>query len=64
MGVDHREAPIRAGLLRAVRDRQLRSDTDVDCLAVSLLAAVQGGLLLTQVRGSTEPFYAAVTSAR
>jgi TetR/AcrR family transcriptional repressor of nem operon len=50
--------------LHAMRDRgELRSDTDVDSLAVSLLAAVQGGLLLTQVRRSTEPFYAAVTSA-
>ena len=57
------EAPIRNGLW-AMRDRgELRSDADVDALALALVAAVQGGLLLTQVRRSTEPLYAAVTAA-
>jgi TetR/AcrR family transcriptional repressor of nem operon len=49
------EAPIRAGLAR-MRDRgDLRPDTDIDSLAVALLAALQGGLLLTQTRRDTTP---------
>src|SRR3984957_15234431 len=49
------EAPIRAGLAR-MRDRgDLRPDTDTDALALALLAALQGGLLLTQPRRNTTP---------
>lgn len=49
------EAPIRAGLAR-MRDRgDLRPDTDTDALALALLAALQGGLLLTQTRRNTAP---------
>lgn len=49
------EAPIRAGLAR-MRDRgDLRPDTDTDALALALLAALQGGLLLTQTRRNTTP---------
>jgi TetR/AcrR family transcriptional repressor of nem operon len=44
------EEPIRAGL-RAMRDRgALRPEADPDQLALTLLAAVQGGLILTQTR--------------
>ena len=50
-----REAPIRAGLAR-MRDRgDLRPDTDTDALALALLTALQGGLLLTQTRRNTTP---------
>ncbi|HEY8717617.1 TetR/AcrR family transcriptional regulator [Pengzhenrongella sp.] len=49
------EEPIRAGL-RAMRDRGvLRADADPDRLAVALLTAVEGGLLLTKVRRETGP---------
>jgi TetR/AcrR family transcriptional regulator, transcriptional repressor for nem operon len=49
------EAPIRAGLAR-MRDRgELRPDTDTDALALALLVALQGGLLLTQTRRNTTP---------
>ena len=47
------EAPIRAGLAR-MRDRgDLRPDADTDALALALLTALQGGLLLTQTRRDT-----------
>jgi AcrR family transcriptional regulator len=49
------EAPIRAGLAR-MRDRgELRPDADTDALALALLVALQGGLLLTQTRRNTTP---------
>ena len=49
------EAPIRSGLAR-MRDRgDLRPDTDTDSLALALLVALQGGLLLTQTRRDTTP---------
>lgn len=54
------EAGIRDGL-RAMRDRgDLRSDADPDELALATLAALQGGLLLTQVRRETAPLEAAL----
>jgi AcrR family transcriptional regulator len=44
------ETLLREGLA-AMRDRaELRSDVDVEALAVSILAGVQGGLLLSQTR--------------
>lgn len=47
------EAAIRRGL-RAMQDRgDLRADADPDRLALGTLAAVQGGLLLTQARRDT-----------
>lgn len=54
------EAPLRAGL-GAMRERgALRTDADPDRLALALLAAVQGGLLLTQTRRTTVPLETAV----
>jgi TetR/AcrR family transcriptional repressor of nem operon len=47
------EAPIRAGLARMRARGDLRPDTDTDALALALLAALQGGLLLTQTRRDT-----------
>ncbi|WP_254777196.1 TetR family transcriptional regulator C-terminal domain-containing protein [Paenibacillus sp. yr247] len=42
--------------LRAMYDRgELRSDADPDDLALALLTALQGGLVLTQVRRETSP---------
>ena len=57
-GFERWEAPIRAGLAR-MRDRgDLRPDTDTDTLALALLAALQGGLLLTQTRRDPAPLRA------
>jgi TetR/AcrR family transcriptional repressor of nem operon len=54
-GFERWEAPIRAGLAR-MRDRgDLHPDTDTDALALALLVALQGGLLLTQTRRDTTP---------
>jgi TetR/AcrR family transcriptional repressor of nem operon len=54
------EAGIRDGL-RAMRDRgDLRADADPDRLALATLAALQGGLLLTQLRRETTPLEAAL----
>ncbi|CAN5655547.1 hypothetical protein BH10ACT8_BH10ACT8_26700 [soil metagenome] len=39
-----------------MRDRgDLRPDSDTDALALALLVALQGGLLLTQTRRDTAP---------
>src|ERR1700689_1358444 len=57
------ETPIRDGL-RRMRDRgELRHDTDVSQLALGTLAALQGGLLLTQARRSAGPLEAALDLA-
>jgi TetR/AcrR family transcriptional regulator, transcriptional repressor for nem operon len=54
------EGGIRRGL-RALHERgELRADADPDRLATALLAAVQGGLLLTQIRRNTKPLQAAI----
>jgi TetR/AcrR family transcriptional repressor of nem operon len=60
---DRWEAPIRDGLLR-MRDRgELRHDTDVGRLALGTLAALQGGLLLTQAKRDVSPLEAALDLA-
>lgn len=57
------EAPIRDGL-RRMRDRgELQDDTDVDRLALGTLAALQGGLLLTQAKRDGGPLEAALDLA-
>lgn len=54
------EGAIREGL-RAMRDRgELRPDVDPDRLALATLAALQGGLLLTQLRRQPAPLEAAL----
>jgi AcrR family transcriptional regulator len=54
------ESGIHSGL-RAMHERgELRKDAHPDRLATALLAAVQGGLLLTQIRRNTKPLEAAV----
>lgn len=49
-GFERWEAAIRAGLAAMVTAGELRPDTDVDWLAASTLASLQGGLVLTQSR--------------
>lgn len=57
------ERRIRDGL-SAMRDRgALRAEADVDRLALILLSALQGGLLLTQVRRDTTALQAALDAA-
>jgi TetR/AcrR family transcriptional regulator, transcriptional repressor for nem operon len=54
------EAGIRGGY-RAMRNRgELSAAADPDKLATATLAALQGGLLLTQIQRSTEPLEAAL----
>ncbi len=60
---DRWETGIRAGLER-MRDRgELRADADPAALALGTLAALQGGLLLSQVRRSVSPLKAALDQA-
>jgi TetR/AcrR family transcriptional repressor of nem operon len=52
------ETSIRDGLRAMHEQGDLRRGADPDRLAIALVAAVQGGLTLTQVRRSTEPLEA------
>jgi len=52
------EDAIRSGLRTMHARGVLRRDADPDRLATALLAAVQGGLLLTQIRRTTKPLEA------
>lgn len=54
------ENMIRDGLNVIATRGELPDGTDVDNLALAMLAAIQGGLLLTQVRRDTAPLEAAV----
>jgi TetR/AcrR family transcriptional repressor of nem operon len=57
------ESAIRDGLA-AMRDRgELREEADPERLALATLTALQGGLLMTQVRRSTAPLEAALDMA-
>ena len=49
-GFDRWEAHIRDGLRSMIALGELRSDADVEWLAASTLASLQGGLILTQAR--------------
>lgn len=54
------EGLLRDGLAAIAEQGQLRAGLDVDRMALAMLAAVQGGLLLSQVRRDTAPLEAAV----
>ncbi len=54
------EGLIRDGLATMVARSESPADADVDRLAMAMLAGVQGGLLLSQVRRDTEPLEAAL----
>lgn len=49
-GFDQWERHIRDGLAAMVASGELQADTDVEWLATSTLASLQGGLMLTQAR--------------
>ena len=61
-GFERWEAPIRAGLARMRARGDLRPDADTDALALALLVALQGGLLLTQTRRNTAPLRAGLNT--
>ena len=54
------EATIQNGLREMHARGELTPDTDPDTLALALFAALQGGLLLTQVKRDTKPLEAAL----
>ena len=62
-GFEQWEAPIRAGLASMREHGTLRGDTDTDRLALALLAAVQGGLVLTRTRRTTVPLETALDAS-
>ncbi len=59
-GFDRWTAAIGDGLRPLHADGQLPPDIDPDALAITLLATLEGGLLLAQVLRSTRPFETAV----
>ena len=59
-GFSRWEATIQSGLREMHARGELMPDTDPDTLALALLAALQGGLLLTQVKRDTKPLEAAL----
>lgn len=59
-GFDQWSAAISDGLRSLHEDGRLPSDIDPDDLATTLLATLQGGLLLAQVQRSTRPFETAI----
>ena len=59
-GFDQWAAAISDGLRSLHAEGRLPSDIDPDDLATTLLATLQGGLLLAQVQRSTRPFETAV----
>ena len=61
-GFDQWAAAIGDGLRSLHADGKLASDIDPDDLATTLLATLQGGLLLAQVQRSTRPFETAVNT--
>src|SRR5271168_2817592 len=61
-GFDQWVAAISDGLRSLHADGKLPSDIDPDDLATTLLATLQGGLLLAQVHGSYRPFETAVNT--
>ena len=62
-GFDRWEAHLRAGLAAMVAAGELQPDTDVDWLAASTLASLQGGLMLTQARRDPEALRRALDGA-
>jgi len=59
-GFDQWAAALRDGLRSLHADGKLAPDVDPDDLATTLLATLQGGLLLSQVQRSTRPLETAV----
>jgi hypothetical protein len=60
---DRWEAPFRDGLARMQHRGELRSDVDAAELATAMMAAVQGGILLSQLRRSSDALRQATAAA-
>ena len=60
VGMNRWEAAIRHGLREMHAHGRLATEADPDALALALLAALQGGLLLTQIERDTKPLEAAL----
>jgi len=60
IGFQRWEASIQHGLREMQAHGRLAPDADPDTLALALLAALQGGLLLTQIERDTKPLEAAL----
>jgi TetR/AcrR family transcriptional regulator, transcriptional repressor for nem operon len=56
------ENMIHDGLLTIAARGELPDGTDVNCIALAMLAGIQGGFLLSQVRRDTAPLEAAVNT--
>jgi AcrR family transcriptional regulator len=63
-GFERWEEPLIAGLTRMQEGGRLRSDANVESLADATMAAIQGGLLLTQVRRDPQQLRRALDGAR
>jgi TetR/AcrR family transcriptional regulator, transcriptional repressor for nem operon len=63
-GFDRWEQPLIAGLKRMQERGDLRGDVSVEALADMTMAAIQGGLLLTQVRRDPQQLRRALDGAR
>ena len=59
---DRWEGPIRSGLARMQARGELSEHADTAALATALLAAIQGGMLLSQVRRSSTAYRQAVSA--
>lgn len=59
-GMKRWEAAIRHGLREMHARGRLATEADLDTLALALLAALQGGLLRTQIERDTKPLQAAL----
>lgn len=59
-GFNRWEATIQSGLREMHTRGELPPDTDPDTLALALLAALQGGLLLTKIKRDTKPLEASL----
>jgi AcrR family transcriptional regulator len=62
-GLDRWETEIRIGLVNMVAAGELLADTDVEWLASSTLASLQGGLLLTQAHRDPQALRRALNGA-
>jgi AcrR family transcriptional regulator len=62
-GFERWEAPLVAGLTRMQEQGRLRRDASVESLADVTMAAIQGGLLLTQVRRDPQQLRRALDGA-
>ena len=62
-GFDRWEAPLRKGLVQMQADGKLRRRADPARLATATLAAIQGGLVLTQTRRDPEQLRIALDAA-